>query len=66
MAFNRMTQTKRQRERARQEKREKKAQRRADRSAARKNSGDVPQDDHPQEDQDIAGIVPGPQPVEEP
>jgi len=62
MAFNRTTQTKRQRERAKQEKREAKAQRRADRTVEKKNRDDPGEEEV---DPDIAGIVPGPQPVED-
>ena len=56
----RTTVTKRQKERARQERQEKKAQRRVTRKdqASQKGPG------VPGEDPDIAGIIPGPQPIQ--
>jgi hypothetical protein len=58
MAQPRTTFTKRQRERGKQEKREEKARKRAQRKAERENREVVTD-----EDPDIAGIVPGPQPA---
>jgi hypothetical protein len=51
---------KRQKERARQEKQKEKAERRAQRLA---DKGKRPEGDAAGEDPDIAGIVPGPQPL---
>lgn len=50
---------KRLKEKARQEKQQDKAQRREQRKVDQKNKGPVA----PGEDPDIAGIVPGPQPI---
>ena len=50
---------KRNREQAKREKQQEKAQRRAERSVEKKNRGDGPEG----EDPDIAGIIPGPQPI---
>lgn len=61
MAIPRTTITKRQRELAKQEKKERKAQRRAQRAEKRQKRAEVPNS----EDPDIAGIVPGPQPVDD-
>ena len=60
MTRPRVTFTKRQRERSKQEKKEEKAKKRAQRKAERQDRlASVG------EDPDIAGIIPGPQPVEE-
>jgi hypothetical protein len=62
MAFNRgATMTKRERERARQQKRVEKA---AKKDIRRKEKVDKP-DSAAETDPDIAGIVPGPQPIQE-
>jgi hypothetical protein len=62
MAFNRgATMTKRERERARQQKRVEKA---AKKDQRRKEKVDKP-DAGVEADPDIAGIVPGPQPIQE-
>jgi hypothetical protein len=52
---------KRQRERAKQEKRREKAEKKAQRRAEKDNGDDLPRGVDP----DIAGIVPGPQPLPE-
>lgn len=51
--------TKRQKEAARRDKQQKKAARKLERDAAKGDREDLPQG----EDPDIAGIVPGPQPL---
>jgi hypothetical protein len=62
MAFNRgATMTKRERERARQQKRVEKA---AKKDQRRKEKADRPSEVS-EVDPDIAGIVPGPQPIQE-
>ncbi|MFO0580655.1 MAG: hypothetical protein U0229_00130 [Anaeromyxobacter sp.] len=53
--------TKRQKEAARREKREKKDARREQRKQEKENKGPV----DPNVDPDIAGIIPGPQPIPE-
>ena len=50
---------KRNREQAKREKQQDKAQRRAERTVEKRNKGDAPDG----EDPDIAGIIPGPQPI---
>lgn len=55
----RPTITKRQRERAREERRRAKAEKRAQRKAEKEARPEVPNG----EDPDLAGIVPGPQPI---
>ena len=59
MAAGRTTFTKRQRERTRARKKQEKKERRARRQAERDANGPLPDGVDP----DIAGIVPGPQPV---
>ena len=59
MATGRTTFTKRQRERARARKKQEKLERRARRKAEKEASGPIADG----EDPDIAGIIPGPQPL---
>lgn len=59
MANPRTTTTKRQRERAKREKKEQKAERRARRAEQRRDRSE-----NVDGDPDLAGIVPGPQPIE--
>jgi len=64
MARPRATFSKRQRENAKKEKRAEKAERRASRRTERDESPGDPSDAS-DEDPDIAGIIPGPQPIPE-
>ena len=61
-AKNKATFTKRERERQRQQQRQEKATKRQQRQAEKRERPPVAPGD---EDPDIAGIVPGPQPVQE-